>query len=150
MGAVREPQFRRRQAAPRLGGLEPGGAGAGPGHAGDPLAAARRAWPGLRLWSAKASEEIDLGAFNRGNYFAAVEGKNHSENVSRVLYPDDSTPSGRELRLRQEHFFVSASVQDLLRRYTEGHADFSQLAAKVSIHLNDTHPVLAIPELMHK
>ena len=102
----------------------------------------------LRLWSAKASEEIDLGAFNRGNYFAAVEGKNHSENVSRVLYPDDSTPSGRELRLRQEHFFVSASVQDLLRRYTEGHADFSQLAAKVSIHLNDTHPVLAIPELM--
>ena len=102
----------------------------------------------LRLWSAKASEEIDLGAFNRGNYFAAVEGKNHSENVSRVLYPDDSTPSGRELRLRQEHFFVSASVQDLLRRYTEGHADFGQLAAKVSIHLNDTHPVLAIPELM--
>lgn len=102
----------------------------------------------LRLWSAKASEEIDLGAFNRGNYFAAVERKNHSENVSRVLYPDDSTPSGRELRLRQEHFFVSASVQDLLRRYSEGHADFSQLAAKVSIHLNDTHPVLAIPELM--
>ena len=102
----------------------------------------------LRLWSAKASEEIDLGAFNRGNYFAAVERKNHSENVSRVLYPDDSTPSGRELRLRQEHFFVSASVQDLLRRYTEGHADFGQLAAKVSIHLNDTHPVLAIPELM--
>ncbi|WP_137894690.1 glycogen/starch/alpha-glucan phosphorylase [Ramlibacter sp. 2FC] len=102
----------------------------------------------LRLWSAKATEEIDLGAFNRGNYFAAVEGKNHSENVSRVLYPDDSTPSGRELRLRQEHFFVSASVQDLLRRYLDGHAGFERLPEKVSIHLNDTHPVLAIPELM--
>ena len=62
----------------------------------------------LRLWSAKATEEIDLGAFNRGNYMVAVESKNHSENVSRVLYPDDSTASGRELRLHQEYFFVSA------------------------------------------
>ena len=102
----------------------------------------------LRLWSAKATHEIDLGAFNRGNYFAAVESKNHSENVSRVLYPDDSTPAGRELRLHQEYFFVSASVQDLLRRYRQTHEDFSHLPAKVSIHLNDTHPVLAIPELM--
>ena len=102
----------------------------------------------LRLWSAKATEEIDLGAFNRGNYFAAVESKNHSENVSRVLYPDDSTPSGRELRLHQEYFFCSASVQDLLRRYLKTHTSFEQLPQKVSIHLNDTHPVLAIPELM--
>ena len=102
----------------------------------------------LRLWSAKATEEIDLSAFNRGNYFAAVESKNHSENVSRVLYPDDSTPSGRELRLHQEYFFVSASVQDLLRRYLKTHTSFEQLPQKVSIHLNDTHPVLAIPELM--
>jgi glycogen phosphorylase len=102
----------------------------------------------LRLWSAKATEEIDLNAFNRGNYFAAVESKNHSENVSRVLYPDDSTPSGRELRLHQEFFFVSASVQDLLRRYLKTHDSFDQLPNKVSIHLNDTHPVLAIPELM--
>jgi starch phosphorylase len=102
----------------------------------------------LRLWSAKATEEIDLSAFNRGNYFAAVETKNHSENVSRVLYPDDSTPSGRELRLHQEYFFVSASVQDLLRRYLNTHTGFEQLPQKVSIHLNDTHPVLAIPELM--
>ena len=102
----------------------------------------------LRLWSAKATEEIDLNAFNRGNYFAAVESKNHSENVSRVLYPDDSTPSGRELRLHQEYFFCSASVQDLLRRYLKTHDNFEQLPAKVSIHLNDTHPVLAIPELM--
>ena len=102
----------------------------------------------LRLWSAKATEEIDLKAFNRGNYLAAVERKNQSENVSRVLYPDDSTPSGRELRLHQEYFFVSASVQDLLRRYLRQHSTFDQLSAKVSIHLNDTHPVLAIPELM--
>jgi starch phosphorylase len=102
----------------------------------------------LRLWSAKATEEIDLSAFNQGNYFAAVERKNHSENVSRVLYPDDSTQSGRELRLHQEYFFVCASVQDLLRRYLRQHGNFDQLAQKVSIHLNDTHPVLAIPELM--
>ena len=102
----------------------------------------------LRLWSAKATQEIDLGAFNRGNYMAAVETKNHSENVSRVLYPDDSTPSGRELRLHQEYFFCSASVQDLLRRYLRTHDNFESLPDKVSIHLNDTHPVLAIPELM--
>jgi glycogen phosphorylase len=102
----------------------------------------------LRLWSAKATEEMDLHAFNRGNYFGAVETKNHSENVSRVLYPDDSTLSGRELRLRQEYFFVSASLQDLLRRYLRTHSTFDALPDKVSIHLNDTHPVLAIPELM--
>ena len=102
----------------------------------------------LRLWSARATEEIDLSAFNRGNYMQAVESKNHSENVSRVLYPDDSTPSGRELRLHQEYFFVSASVQDLLRRYLRNHKNFDQLPEKVSIHLNDTHPVLAVPELM--
>jgi starch phosphorylase len=102
----------------------------------------------LRLWSAKATEEIDLSAFNRGNYMEAVESKNHSENVSRVLYPDDSTPSGRELRLHQEYFFVSASVQDLLRRYLRNHTTFDALPDQVSIHLNDTHPVLAVPELM--
>ncbi|OAK58620.1 glycogen phosphorylase [Variovorax paradoxus] len=102
----------------------------------------------LRLWSARATEEIDLSAFNRGNYMGAVESKNQSENVSRVLYPDDSTPSGRELRLHQEYFFCSASMQDLLRRYLRNHTTFDQLSEKVSIHLNDTHPVLAVPELM--
>ncbi len=102
----------------------------------------------LRLWSAKATEEMDLRAFNQGNYFGAVETKNHSENVSRVLYPDDSTASGKELRLRQEYFFVSASLQDLLRRYLRTHTGFEALPEKVSIHLNDTHPVLAIPELV--
>jgi starch phosphorylase len=102
----------------------------------------------LRLWSAKASDEIDLAAFNQGNYFDAVENKNHSENVSRVLYPDDSTPAGRELRLRQEYFFVSASLQDLVRRYLTSHTGFDALPDRVAIHLNDTHPVLAVPELM--
>ncbi len=102
----------------------------------------------LRLWSARATEEIDLSAFNRGSYMQAVERKNHSENVSRVLYPDDSTESGRELRLHQEFFFCSASIQDLLHRYLHTHDTLDGLSEKVSIHLNDTHPVLAVPELM--
>ncbi len=102
----------------------------------------------LRLWSARASEEINLSAFNSGNYFGAVESKNHSENVSRVLYPDDSTLSGRELRLRQEYFFCSASLQDIVHRYQRTHTGFESLPDKAAIHLNDTHPVLAIPELM--
>ncbi|ANI30502.1 maltodextrin phosphorylase [Yersinia entomophaga] len=102
----------------------------------------------LRLWSARASNEINLGKFNQGDYFAAVEDKNHSENVSRVLYPDDSTYSGRELRLRQEYFLVSATVQDILARHWALHHTFDNLAEKIAIHLNDTHPVLSIPELM--
>ncbi|MEH2921889.1 glycogen phosphorylase [Samsonia erythrinae] len=102
----------------------------------------------LRLWGAQASNEINLGKFNQGDYFAAVEDKNHSENVSRVLYPDDSTYSGRELRLRQEYFLVSATVQDILNRHWMMHKTYDNLAEKFAIHLNDTHPVLAIPELM--
>ena len=102
----------------------------------------------LRLWGAQASNEINLGKFNQGDYFAAVEDKNHSENVSRVLYPDDSTYSGRELRLRQEYFLVSATVQDILHRHWAMHQTFDNLADKTALHLNDTHPVLAIPELM--
>ncbi|MFS7248300.1 glycogen phosphorylase [Rahnella inusitata] len=102
----------------------------------------------LRLWGAQASNEINLGKFNQGDYFAAVEDKNHSENVSRVLYPDDSTYSGRELRLRQEYFLVSATVQDILNRHYTTHHTYDNLADKIAIHLNDTHPVLSIPELM--
>ncbi|MBK7471497.1 MAG: glycogen/starch/alpha-glucan phosphorylase [Betaproteobacteria bacterium] len=102
----------------------------------------------LRLWSATATEAINLSLFNQGNYSAAIEEKNRSENVSRVLYPDDSTEHGRELRLRQEYFFVSASLQDLLRRYFKTHPSVEQLADKVAIHLNDTHPAIAVPELM--
>ncbi|WP_194724948.1 glycogen/starch/alpha-glucan phosphorylase [Noviherbaspirillum malthae] len=102
----------------------------------------------LRLWSAKATDEMDLSAFNRGNYFGAVERRTTSETVSRVLYPDDSTVSGRELRLRQEYFFVSASVQDLLRRHIRRYGSVANLHESVAVHLNDTHPVLAIPELL--
>ncbi|MEA3121156.1 MAG: glycogen phosphorylase [Paraburkholderia sp.] len=102
----------------------------------------------LRLWSARATEELDLSAFNQGDYRRAVEAKEHSENVSRLLYPDDSTRAGRELRLRQEYFFVSATMQDLIRRYQRTHSTFGRFTEKVAIHLNDTHPVFAIPELM--
>ena len=102
----------------------------------------------LRLWTARATSGINLDAFNKGDYMRAVEAKNQSENVSRVLYPDDSTEHGKELRLRQEYFFVSASLQDILRRYLKSHGSFEQLADKVAIHLNDTHPALAVPELM--
>ena len=102
----------------------------------------------LRLWSARASAGVNLDAFNRGDYIAAVEAKNQSENVTRVLYPDDRSEHGRELRLRQEYFFVSASLQDILRRHLKTHGGFERLADKVAIHLNDTHPALAVPELM--
>ena len=110
----------------------------------------------LRLWSARAPEAIELSAFNAGDYNRAIEAKNRSENVSRVLYPDDSTPAGKELRLRQEYFFVSASLQDILRRYRrpmdrsehDPEPDLRRLGEFVAIHLNDTHPAIAVPELM--
>ena len=102
----------------------------------------------LRLWHAKASQDLDLSLFNQGDYMRAVQSKNLSENVTRVLYPDDTSYQGRELRLRQEYFFVSASVQDILNRHMHDHARFDSLADKVAMHLNDTHPAIAIPELM--
>ena len=102
----------------------------------------------LRLWHAKAGESLDLALFNQGDYMRAVQDKNRSENVTRVLYPDDSSYQGRELRLRQEYFFVAASMQDILHRYLRGHKDYSELAAKIAVHLNDTHPAIAVPELM--
>lgn len=103
----------------------------------------------LRLWSAHAGEKVfGLADFNRGDYFAAMMQQNTSENVSRVLYPDDSTYNGRELRLRQEYFLCSASVQDIIRRHEQESGSCLNLADKVAIHLNDTHPTLAIPELM--
>ncbi|HEC84265.1 MAG TPA: glycogen/starch/alpha-glucan phosphorylase [Thioploca sp.] len=102
----------------------------------------------MRLWAAKSSRDFNLQHFNEGNYIKAVEDKNHSENLSKVLYPDDTTQMGRELRLRQEYFFVSASLQDIIRRYKEHHDDIKGLPDKVAIQLNDTHPALAIPELL--
>jgi starch phosphorylase len=102
----------------------------------------------MRLWSAKASREFSLQDFNEGNYIKAVEHKTESENLSKVLYPSDTTPRGRELRLKQQYFFVSASLQDMLRRFFDDHFHIDELPDRVAIQLNDTHPSLAIPELM--
>ena len=102
----------------------------------------------LRLWSAHGGETFNLEEFNRGDHLAAVATRSANQNLSRVLYPDDSTWNGRELRLRQEYFLVSASLQDILRRHFRTHGTLDNLADKVAIHLNDTHPTLAIPELM--
>ena len=102
----------------------------------------------LRLWTAHAGNLFDLADFNRGDYASAVRAQNSDENISRVLYPNDSTESGRELRLKQEYFLVSSSVQDIVARHKCRFTSIKNLADKVAIHLNDTHPVLAIPELM--
>jgi starch phosphorylase len=103
----------------------------------------------LRLWEAKSSREFDLDKFNAGEYVEAVEDKNVSENISKVLYPSDEKYAGRELRLKQQYFFTSATIQDILRRFRKTHgSDWDLLADKVAIQLNDTHPAIAIPELM--
>lgn len=102
----------------------------------------------MRLWTAKSTREFELKYFNEGNYIKAVEDKNHSENISRVLYPDDTTLMGRELRLKQQYFFVSASLQDILHRYLRHRKDFDELPDKVAIQLNDTHPSIAVADLM--
>jgi starch phosphorylase len=102
----------------------------------------------MRLWAAKASRDFNLKYFNEGNYIRAVQEKNESENLSKVLYPDDTTQMGRELRLKQQYFFVSASLQDILRRFIKYHPNLDELPDKVAIQLNDTHPSIAIPELM--
>ena len=103
----------------------------------------------MRLWSAKATRDFDLQYFNEGNYIKAVEAKNQTENLSKVLYPDDTTQMGRTLRLKQQYFFVSASLQDILFRFSKHHDNFDNLPDQVAIQLNDTHPAIAIPELMH-
>ncbi len=102
----------------------------------------------LRLWRARASQEFDLGDFNRGDYLAAVEEKNVSENISKVLYPNDLTVMGKELRLQQQYFFVACSIHDIVERYLKERPDFEAFADKVAIQLNDTHPAIAIAELM--
>jgi len=102
----------------------------------------------LRLWKASAPAHIDLNAFNTGDYARAAGVKNEYENISWVLYPNDSTPAGRELRLRQEYFFVAASMQDIVKRHLEEHAVLANLAERVAIHLNDTHPAIGVAELM--
>ncbi len=112
-----------------------------PGHGTDKVST-------LRLWKAAAPAHIDLNAFNTGDYARAASAKNEYENISWVLYPNDSTPAGRELRLRQEYFFVAASMQDLIARHLNEHGTLVNLAEKVAIHLNDTHPAIGVAELM--
>ena len=102
----------------------------------------------LRLWSAKAQDPMRLDAFNRGDHVGAAAARVKAEAISKVLYPSDATPAGQELRLRQEFFFASASLQDLMRRHLNQHADIKSLPEKVSIQLNDTHPAIAVAEMM--
>jgi len=104
----------------------------------------------LRLWSAKAAKEFDLRHFNEGNYERAVESRNATENISKVLYPNDASASGRELRLKQQYFFVSASIQDILHRFLLKHKDWKKLPEKIAIQLNDTHPAIAVAEMMYQ
>jgi starch phosphorylase len=102
----------------------------------------------LRLWSARATEPIHLQAFHQGDYVGASAARAHAEAISRVLYPSDDTPAGQELRLRQEFFFTSASLQDIVRRHLVQHDDLSSLPDHIAIQLNDTHPAIAVTELM--
>ncbi|MGF1449854.1 MAG: glycogen/starch/alpha-glucan phosphorylase [Opitutales bacterium] len=102
----------------------------------------------LRLWESRASQEFDLEEFNRGDYVEAVRQKAISETVSKVLYPNDKTENGKELRLVQQYFFVSCSLHDIIRRYQKKNEGWEAFADKVAIQLNDTHPAVAVPELM--
>ena len=109
----------------------------------------------LRLWSAKATKEFDLRQFNDGNYERAVEERNETEAISKVLYPNDTSANGRQLRLKQQYFFVSASIQDILRRFLSVHTvkkqeDWALLPEKIAIQLNDTHPSIGVAEMMHQ
>jgi len=102
----------------------------------------------LRLWSARSSEEFDFDYFKNGDYEQAVYKKIFSENISKVLYPNDNNSQGKELRLKQEYFFTAASISDIIRRYLISNTDFFKFPEKVAIQLNDTHPALAVVELM--
>jgi len=103
----------------------------------------------LRLWASRPDREFDLEAFNTGDYVQAILSRQRAETLSSVLYPDDRTYQGKELRLKQQHFFVSATMQDVVRRFTDIHgSDFSTFHKKVAFQLNDTHPTIAVAELM--
>ncbi|HNS14175.1 MAG TPA: glycogen/starch/alpha-glucan phosphorylase [Syntrophorhabdaceae bacterium] len=102
----------------------------------------------LRLWAAKSTRDFDFAYFNSGDYVKAVEDKNNSENISKVLYPNDLSFAGKELRLKQQYFFVAATLSDIIRRYKKFHSSYNSLPEKVAIQLNDTHPSISIAELM--
>ncbi len=102
----------------------------------------------LRLWSARATQAFDLNVFNNGDYLQAIRAQAFAENISKVLYPEDSTPQGKELRLQQQYFFVACSIRDFLNNVLPPGFDLRKLPERVIFQLNDTHPVIAIPELM--
>ena len=102
----------------------------------------------MRLWTAFASRELDLTDFGRGDYIKAVESKVSSETISKVLYPPDHNYAGQELRLKQQYFFVAATFQDIMRRFKNKHSNFQRFSSLIAVQLNDTHPSIAIPELM--
>lgn len=102
----------------------------------------------MRLWAARASRELDLSFFGRGDYIGAVESKVSSETISKVLYPPDHNLAGQELRLKQQYFFVAATFQDIMRRFKKKPKSFDMFPKRVAVQLNDTHPAIAIPELM--
>ncbi|MDD3813406.1 MAG: glycogen/starch/alpha-glucan phosphorylase [Desulfocapsaceae bacterium] len=102
----------------------------------------------MRLWAARASRDLDLSFFGRGDYIGAVQNKVSSETISKVLYPPDHNLAGQELRLKQQYFFVAATLQDIMRRYKKKYSDFNTFSDIIAVQLNDTHPAIAIPELM--
>mgnify|MGYP000322832796 CR=1 FL=1 len=102
----------------------------------------------MRLWAARASSELDLTHFGEGDYIGAVQQKVSSETISKVLYPPDHNYAGQELRLRQQYFFVAATFQDIMRRFKKNNETFDKFPDRVAVQLNDTHPAIAIPELM--
>ena len=102
----------------------------------------------LRLWRSRPTSEFDFNSFNAGNYFAAVEARQRAEYITSVLYPNDATDSGKELRLKQQYFFCSATVQDIIRRFLKKGHKWEILPDKVAIQLNDTHPAISIPEML--
>ncbi|MEO1458589.1 MAG: glycogen/starch/alpha-glucan phosphorylase, partial [Pseudomonadota bacterium] len=153
-------EFERREAAHRIGfgGHVVPEEGCARWHPGETVVAAAYdtpipGWRGewvntLRLWSAKPTQVFDLEPFNRGDFFGAAAPAVLAETISRVLYPDDTTPQGKELRLKQEYFFTAASLSDILRRFFAHHDDAGLLPARAAIQLNDTHPAIAGPELV--
>lgn len=101
----------------------------------------------IRLWSSKPTKRFDLKSFNEGEYAKSLEDQQKAENITSVLYPNDSTPAGKELRLKQQYFFVAASLMDIIRRFKKAHHSWDEFPEKVAVQLNDTHPALSIPEL---
>ena len=102
----------------------------------------------LRLWSSKPAVEFNLQSFNEGDYFGSIESRQRAEGISSVLYPNDNTAQGKELRLKQQYFFASATLSDIVRRYLKSKRSWTDFPRKVAIQLNDTHPTISIPELM--